>query len=58
MVINVWCVDYKFSKPFESYIGKDAVYHFISSMIDESKYCSGMMKKHFNKEPAMTKEDN
>ena len=27
-------------------------------MIEESKYCSEMMKKHFNKELAMTKEDN
>ena len=27
-------------------------------MIEESKYCSGMMKKHFNKELAMTKKGN
>ena len=27
-------------------------------MIEESKYCSDMMKKHFNKELVMTKEDN
>ena len=31
---------------------------FIDSMIEESKYCSDVMKKHFNKELAMTKEDN
>ena len=31
---------------------------FISSMIEESKYCSNMMKKLFNKELVMTKEDN
>ena len=24
----------------------------------ESKYCSGVIKKHFNKELVMTKEDN
>ena len=29
-----------------------------NSMIEESKYCSGMMKKHFNKELAMTKKGN
>ena len=34
------CVDDKFSKPFKSYLGKDAVYNVISSMIEESKYCS------------------
>ena len=27
-------------------------------MIEESKYCSDVMKKHFNKELVMTKEDN
>ena len=26
-------------------------------MIEESKYCSDVMKKHFNKELLMTKED-
>ena len=31
---------------------------FISSMIEESKYCSNVMKKPFNKELVMTKEDN
>ena len=44
------CADDKFSKPFKSYLGKDAVYNFIISIIEESKYCSGVMKKHFNKE--------
>ena len=44
------CVDDKFSKPFKSYFGKDAVYNFIGSMTEESKYCSDVMKKHFNKD--------
>ena len=26
-------------------------------MVEESKYCSGMMKKHFNKEVVVTRED-
>ena len=55
---NLVCVDDKFSKPFESYLGEDAVYNFICSMIEESKCCSGVMKKHFNKELVMTKEDD
>ena len=33
------CVDGKFSKPFKSYLGEDALYDCISSMIEESKYC-------------------
>ena len=52
------CIDDKFSKAFKSYLDKDAVYNFISSMIEESMYCSDLMKKHFNKELVMTKEDN
>ena len=27
-------------------------------MIEKGKYCSDVMKKHFNKEIVMTKEDN
>ena len=52
------CVDDRFSKPFKTYLGKDAVYNFINNMIEESKYCSELMKKHFNKELVVTKEDN
>ena len=52
------CVHDKFSKLFNSYLGKDAVYNFISSMIEESRYCSDVMKNHFNKELLKTKEDN
>ena len=50
------CVDGKFSKPFN--LGKNAVYNFFNSLIKESKYCSDAMKKYFNKESVMTKEDN
>ena len=51
-------MDEKFSELFSSYLGKDAAYNFISSMIEESRYCSDVMKKHLNKELVMTKEDN
>ena len=46
------------SKLSKTYLGKDAVYNFINSLIEESKYLSEMMKKHFNVELAMTKEDD
>ena len=52
------CVDDKFSKLFKSYLGEDTVYNFINSMIEESKYRSEVIKKHFNKELVMTNEDN
>ena len=48
----------KLVRLFNSYLGKDAVHNFISSMIEESKYCSDVIKKYFNKELVMTKKDN
>ena len=51
-------VDDKFSKPFKTYLGKDVVYNFINNIIEERRYYSYVMKKHFNKEFVMTKEDN
>ena len=42
-------VDDKSSKLFKSYLGKDVVYNVINCKIEESKYCSDVMKKHFNK---------
>ena len=52
------CVDDKFSDPFKSYLGENAVYQIISDMIEESENCSDAMKKHFNKELVMTKKYN
>ena len=51
-------VDDKFSKPFNTYLGKDAGYNFINNMIEESKCCSDVTKKDFNKELVTTKEDS
>ena len=33
------CVDDKFSKPFKSYLGQDAVYKFIRSMVEVLWWC-------------------
>ena len=52
------CADDKFSKPFKTYLGKDAVYIFINNMIEKSKYCSNLIKKLFNKELVMIKDNN
>ena len=43
------CIDDKFSKPFKTYFGKDAVYNFTNNVIEESKNCRDAMKKNFNK---------
>ena len=45
-------VDDKVSKPFNSYLGKDAVYNFIKSMVEVSKY-----RTNIDKELVLTKED-
>ena len=46
------------AKPFKTYLGKDAVYNFMNSMIEENKYYSEVMKKSFKKKLVMNKEDN
>ena len=38
------CIDHKFSKPFKSYLGEDAVCSFINSMLKDIRYCSDVMK--------------
>ena len=55
---NLLCTDDKFNKSFKSYLGEDAGYNFIKSMIEESKYRTDIMKKHFSKKLVMTKEDD
>ena len=53
---NLVCVDNKFSKPFKSYLGEDAVFNSNNSMINEIKYCRDVMKIHFNKKIVMAKK--
>ena len=40
----------------KSYLGEDDT--FLHSVIEESKYCTDMVKKHFDKELIMAKEDD
>ena len=43
-------VDGRFSAPsviFKSYLGEDTIYNFINSLVEESTYCTDVMKKHF-----------
>ena len=48
------CVDDELSKSFKTFLGGDAVYNFINNIIENSKYCSDVIKKYFNKELEMT----
>ena len=43
---------------FKSYLSEDAYYNFLNNMLEESKYCSDLMRKHFKKELVMTKKDD
>ena len=37
---------------------EDAVYNFINSIVEGSKFCTDIMKKHFKKEISTNKETN
>ena len=49
--------DDKFSKPFMTYLDEHIIYKFFNNRIKESKCCSDVIKKHFNKEFVMSKKD-
>ena len=39
-------------------MGENAAYNFVSCMIEESKYCTDVMKIYFSKEIVMIEKDN
>ena len=39
----------------KSCLAENTVYNFINSIVEESKYCSDVRKKHFNKELVTTR---
>ena len=51
---KVVCADNKFSKKVVLYRGKNAVYRFITAILEEYDYCRKVMKKHFNKNLIMS----
>ena len=53
----VCCCDDKYSKPIQTYRGENAVYKFMEKMLEEVEYCSGIIKKRFNKPLVMTEDD-
>ena len=48
----------KIRENIQSYLAEEAVYSLINNMVEETKYCSDVMKYHFNKEVFMTKKNN
>ena len=56
--MNILNFERKIKSPFMIYADFKSILVPISSMIEESKYCSDVMKKHFKKELVMTKVNN
>ena len=50
-------MDDRFSKPIAVYRGENAAYEFIKAILKEYKYCENIIKKHFNKNLIMSKEE-
>ena len=55
--LAVLLIDNKFSKTVVLYRGKSAAYKFIEAILKEYGYCKEMIKKHFNKNPIMSAEE-
>ena len=55
---NLVCAGDKFSNLFRTYLGKTSVGTFFDNMIEKSKYCGEVIKKHFGKKLVMIKQDN
>ena len=51
------CVDDKFTKPIVVFRGENAASKFIEAILKEYEYCKKVMKKHFNKNLIMSKEE-
>ena len=49
--------DDKYTKPLQTYRGKNAVYRFMEKMLEEVKHCKSIMKNEFNKELIITRDD-
>ena len=54
---KVVCVDNKFSKDVVMHRGKNAAYEFIEAILKEYDYFKRIMKKHFNKNLAMSVDE-
>ena len=54
---KIVCTEDRFSKPIVIYRGENTAYEFIKGILEEYKYCKNIMKKHFNKNLIMSKEE-
>ena len=54
---KIVCVDDRFSKPVVIYRGENAAYEFIKAIFKKHKHCKKILKRHFNKNLVMIKEE-
>ena len=54
---KVVCIDDRFSNPVVLYRGKNVIYSFIKTILEEHYYCKDVIKKHFNRNFVMSAED-
>ena len=54
---TVVCIDDRFSKPIVVFRGKNVAYGFIKAILKEYEYRKKVMKKQFNKNLIMSKEE-
>ena len=50
LVCKLVCKYKLVNQPLKTYLSENDVYSFVNNMIEESKYCSDLVKKHFKKE--------
>ena len=48
-IYKLICVDGRYSKPYKTNFGEDAIAKFLNDMIKESEYCSRVTEIEFNK---------
>ena len=54
---KIVCIDDRFNKPIVVYRGENAAYEFIKTILEEYKYSKNIMRKHFNKNLILSKEE-
>ena len=58
MLLQLWliCFDDRYSKPYKTNFGEDAIDKFLNDMIKDNEYCSKTFKTKFNKSLVLTKK--
>ena len=54
---KIVCIDDRFTKDIVVFRGKNCINKFITKILEEYEYCSGIMKKYFNKNLIMTAKE-